>query len=484
MASKVAGKICWKRVCGTRSFEIPRRKIGTSVAASGAASKTQLESLDRDKPFRTTMSIEVDPYLRHLFDADPALNVYNSSIVNLSVGAPGPDLLKQCNTLLATATRHRLEEEEKEGKYYLFQYGITSGLWECREELAKFLTRRYGDPVAREDLILTCGATHGLQLILTSVMAPDGVIFVDEVTYMIALDAFKQFPLKRVVSVPMKNDVVDLDELEKLVQAERHKSYTLNENKIFWAMYYTVPTFHNPTGMTLTPDMCKRVVKMARDNAFAVVCDDVYNLLHYNNEYPPHRLFNYDDSKDPDYTGGNIISNGSFSKILSPALRVGWIECGPRVVNILKNSGILKSGGAVNHYVSGLVASLLHLKLEDRYLDSLIETYKGRMKALCDVLDEHLPNYCSYNHPEGGYFVWIKLPEDIDALPFMEWCKQVYKVMAIPGARFSNHGESKNCIRISIAFHSAETIAKAATIMCNAITEYMRDKSVKTNLNM
>ncbi|CAB0028196.1 unnamed protein product [Trichogramma brassicae] len=300
---------------------------------------TTAQLLNNRKPnSRTTMSIGVDPYLRHLFDADPALNVYNSSIVNLSVGAPGPDLLKQCNTLLATATRHRLEEEEKEGKYYLFQYGITSGLWECREELAKFLTRRYGDPVAREDLILTCGATHGLQLILTSVMAPDGVIFVDEVTYMIALDAFKQFPLKRVVSVPMKNDVVDLDELEKLVRAERHKSYTLNENKIFWAMYYTVPTFHNPTGMTLTPDMCRRVVKMARDNAFTVVCDDVYNLLHYNNEYPPHRLFNYDDSKDPDYTGGNIISNGSFSKILSPALRVGWIECGPRVVNILKNS--------------------------------------------------------------------------------------------------------------------------------------------------
>ena len=79
---------------------------------------------------------------------------------------------------------------------------------------------------------------------------------------------------------------------------------------------------------------------MARENSIAVVCDDVYNLLHYEKEFPPHRLFNYDSPKDPDYHGGNVISNGSFSKILSPAIRVGWLECGPRVANILKESSV------------------------------------------------------------------------------------------------------------------------------------------------
>ncbi|XP_058792124.1 2-aminoadipate transaminase-like isoform X3 [Phymastichus coffea] len=418
-----------------------------------------------------------DPYLRHLFDGDPAWNVYSKGVINLSVGAPGPDLLQKCTSLLAKATKHRLEEEEKEGKYYLFQYGATPGLWECREELAKFLTRRYGDPVARENLILTCGATHGLQLILTSILAPDAVIFVDDVTYMIALEAFKQFPLKRVISVPMKNDVVDLDALEILVKQETLKTYSLGNDKIFWAMYYTVPTFHNPTGMSISPDMCQRLVKMARENSFTVVCDDVYNLLHYQAEYPPHRLFNYDNPKDLDYCGGNVISNGSFSKILSPAIRVGWLECGPRVVNILKESGVLKSGGAVNHYVSGLIASILHLKLEDEYLDNLIKIYKERMTALCDVLDRNLPRNCSYRHPQGGYFVWIKLPEELDSLPFMKWCQEVHKVSAIPGARFSNHGKSKNYIRVSIAFHNVENIRKAALLLCNAITEYAKVKS-------
>ncbi|OXU25097.1 hypothetical protein TSAR_016883 [Trichomalopsis sarcophagae] len=472
------------RVVGLVTAEATRFGAGNrnfAVACCALISKKEHGEKGRSCIRKMSTSIE-DPYLRHLFDADPTFNVYNKNVVNLSVGAPGPDLLQQCSSLLAKATKHRLEEEEKEGKFYLFQYGITAGLWECREELAKFLTRRYGDPVQRENLILTCGATHGLQLILTSVMAPNGVIFVDEVTYMIALDAFKQFPMKRVVSVPMKDDVVDLDAFEKIVKEEKRKSYTIGNDKIFWAMYYTVPTFHNPTGMSLSPEMSRRLVKMARENWFAVVCDDVYNLLHYKAEYPPHRLFNYDDPKDPDYYGGNVISNGSFSKILSPAIRVGWIECGPRVANILKDSGILKSGGAVNHYVSGLIASILQLKLEDEYLDNLIRTYRERMKALCNVLDNHLPSNCSYRHPEGGYFVWIKLPEDFDALPFMKWCQEVHKVMAIPGARFSNHGKSKNYIRVSISFHSAETIAEATKVLCNAITEYTRTKLLQIKI--
>lgn len=82
----------------------------------------------------------------------------------------------------------------------MFQYGITAGLWECREELAKFLTRRYGDPVKRENLILTCGASHGLQLLLNTIIAPNGIIFVEEVTYIIALDTFKQFPLMKIIT--------------------------------------------------------------------------------------------------------------------------------------------------------------------------------------------------------------------------------------------------------------------------------------------
>ncbi|XP_011859584.1 PREDICTED: uncharacterized protein YER152C-like isoform X2 [Vollenhovia emeryi] len=418
-----------------------------------------------------------DPYLRHLFDGDPIFNVYNQEAVNLSVGAPGPDLLKHCIEMLNRSTRHRLEEEEKEGKHYLFQYGITAGLWECRDELAKFLSKRYGNSVLREQLILTCGASHGLQLLLNTILSPNGIIFVEEVTYMIALEAFKQFPLMQIVTVPMKDDAVDLDALEKIIVEKKTKgNFLLNDQKIFWAMFYTIPIFHNPTGMTLSPDQCRRLVEIARNNSIVLVCDDVYNLLYYGHGFPPQRLFSYDDPKDPNYKGGNVVSNCSFSKILSPAIRFGWIECSPRVVNIIKTSGIMCSGGGVNHYVSGIIASLLHEHLEDEHLNKMIKIYKERLDTLCATLDQFLPNGCSYHRPGGGYFVWIHLPSDMDAAKFIKWCQKEYKVSAIPGTRFSYKGEAKNFIRLSIGFHTREVLETATQTLCKALFTYMKHK--------
>lgn len=416
-----------------------------------------------------------DPHLRHLFDGDPIFNVYSKDAMNLSVGAPGPDLLCNCVDMIQRATDHRLGEEEKEGKYYLFQYGITPGLWEGRDELAKFLSRRYGDPVKREELILTCGASHGLQLLVTTVLSPNGVIFVEEVTYMIALELFAQFPLVKVVVVPMKDDMVNLDELERKVQEEKKKGeYFLNEQKIYWSMFYTIPTFHNPTGTTLPPESCRRLVKIARDNSLVVVCDDVYNLLHYGAGFPPHRLLFYDQPDDPNYKRGNVISNCSFSKILSPAIRVGWIEANARVVNILKDSGILRSGGAVNHYMSGVITSLLHLNIEDEYLDKLIKIYKERMTALCDTLSRCLPTSCFFKRPGGGYFVWIHLPAGVNGSEFIAWCQKKYKVSAIPGDRFSFTGECKNFLRLSIGFHQTDKLVKASEKICQALSEYLK----------
>ncbi|EFN75185.1 uncharacterized protein LOC105191571 [Harpegnathos saltator] len=423
------------------------------------------------------MDIVQDPYLRHLFDGDPVFNVYNQEATNLSVGAPGPDLLKHCVEMLNKSTTHRLEEEKKGKKYYLFQYGATAGLWECRDELAKFLSRRYGNTVMREHLILTCGASHGLQLLLNTVLSPNGIIFVEEVTYMIALDVFKQFPLMRVITVPMQDGVVNLDAFEKIVIEERAKgNFFLNDQKIFWAMFYTIPIFHNPTGMTLSSDQCKRLVEIAQNNSILVTCDDVYNLLYYGQGLPPLRLISYDNPQDPNYRGGNVVSNCSFSKIFSPAIRFGWLECSPRVVNIIKTCGILCSGGGVNHYVSGIITSMLHENIEDEYLNKIIEIYRERLNALCATLDRFLPKCCSYRRPGGGYFVWINLPLDVDGTKFIKWCQKEYKVSAIPGARFSHTNEAKNYLRISIGFHTKEVLETATQTLCKALLTYIRQK--------
>lgn len=193
---------------------------------------------------------------------------------------------------------------------------------------------------------------------------------------------------------------------------------------------------------------------MARKYDIAIVCDDVYNLLPFENDTPPKRLFAYDSFDDEDFKG-NVISNGTFSKLLSPGIRVGWMECAPRIVEAFRNSGILKSGGAINNYTAGLVCSLIELGLAESQLKKCLETYKSQCNALCKVLKEHLPPVCHFIRPKGGYFIWIKLPEGVDGDALSDFCMKnpKYRVFAIRGSRFSIEGNFRNFIRLSFAFH-------------------------------
>jgi DNA-binding transcriptional MocR family regulator len=134
-------------------------------------------------------------------------------------------------------------------------------------------------------------------------------------------------------------DGVDVDKLYEIVaKIKLENDWNVSADKPFWAMFYTIPNFHNPTGTLLPPSKCKSLVKAARDLDFLIACDDVYNLLYYTDEeHPPPRLFSYDDPKSDEYKG-HVISNGSFSKILAPGFRVGWMEMSPRLVSRFKQS--------------------------------------------------------------------------------------------------------------------------------------------------
>ncbi|XP_034232404.1 2-aminoadipate transaminase [Thrips palmi] len=417
-----------------------------------------------------------DPPLKHLFDGD-ATNVYNDEICNLCAGTPGPDLLRLCTDIFAEATAHRMELERKDA--YLFQYGATAGPHDFREELALFLSKRYNDPVHKEDLILTCGATHGLQLILNSFLEPDGVIFVEEVTYMIAISVFREFTGLKIVPVAFSETGVVPELLERVAREEKAlRDPARSTGKPFWAVFYSIPVYHNPTGVCASQEVCAEVVRVARDLDFLVVCDDVYNLLHYSEAGPaPRRLFSVDhvDRADP----GHVISNGSFSKILAPGVRVGWLEAPGPLVQRLRTSGILRSGGGVNAYMAGVLTSALQLGLLDAHLDKLVAVLKGRMRALCSALAATLPEGCSVRAPDGGYFVWLRLPAWVDAERLHRFARDARRVSAFPGTIFSPAAAPasdayRHCLRLAIAFHDEQKLAAAARDLCAAIAEFLQ----------
>lgn len=316
---------------------------------------------------------------------------------------------------------------------------------------------------------MSAGASFGMLMILSTLIDLNGVVFLDEVTYMIVLDAIKGFPSLKIVPVKLNADGVDINDLEEKIL--EHKFVAAN-GKMFYGCYYTIPTFHNPTGILFSDEVCKALITLARKHDFLVICDDVYNMLHYEDEKPPKRLFAYDVDSDSDYKG-HVISNGTFSKILAPGTRVGWMECPPRITEIFKNNGFLSSGGAINNYTSGVITSMIELGLADQQLKESSRQYKEQRDALCDILDQHLPSTCSFLRPRGGYFVWIKLPENVDGEMLSDFILKRKKVFAIKGNRFSHENKSKNFLRVTFAFHPPPTLKEASKSLCDGINEFL-----------
>lgn len=214
------------------------------------------------------------------------------------------------------------------------------------------------------------------------------------------------------------------------------------------------------------------LVKLARKYEILIACDDVYNLLSFDDEKPPKRLFAYDSFEDEDFRG-NVISNGTFSKLIAPGVRVGWLEGSPRLVKAFRESGILKSGGAINNYTSGIIASLIEMGLIYDQVKKCKEIYKNQRDAMLDSLERNLPPTCSFIRPKGGYFIWIKLPETVNGDDLCDYCLKHAKVFAIRGSRFSIENKFKNFIRLTFAFHTPEVIYDAIERFCASMKNYL-----------
>lgn len=412
-----------------------------------------------------TTSLETDTAWDSLFTGR-----VDSVLINLTIGAPGQSILSSLPQLFLSASSHRLTSNLGS----LFQYGPEVGIRQYRVELAKFLTRRYQDTVLEDELLLTCGATNGLHLAISSLVRQGGTVFVEDPTYFIALSLLSGDMGLRVVPIRMGEEGMDTEHLQEMVAKEATRNGGANtSNNRFWGMIYTIPTFHNPTGITFSSQTGRSLVQIARQAGLLVFCDDVYNLLPYRQlEYSRLKAL---DSKDE----GCVISNGTFSKILAPGVRLGWLEAPPHLVKRLVQSGVLQSGGSQNNYVSGIVTSMLELKLVDQQLDKCIQVYHERMDSAVNMLEKGLPQSWKVKHPHGGYFLWV-VGDGGDLGSFCQWLEKEKGVVVLLGSKASPYtfmgeevmGNMGNCFRISIAYYDVEKIVDGCRVICEAVKEF------------
>ena len=352
--------------------------------------------------------------------------------INFGVGQPSADLLPV--DLLRTASEEFLRTAQPEE----LNYGEMQGDERFLESLASFLSQGYAAPVAAESLLVTAGASQALDFLCSVLTRPGDTIFVEEPSYFLAFQIFRDHGLE-LIGIPVDEDGLDMDRLEH--QLRRTKP----------AFLYTIPSFHNPGGQTLSAGRRERLVELSREHDFLIIADEVYQLLHYYH-LPPPALGTLADS-------GPVISLGSFSKILAPALRLGWIQTSPKIVQRLIASGVVSSGGSLNHFTSHVVRCAIDLGLQRSHVERLRRVYRSRVEAMDAALREHLAEHAAWKRPDGGYFFWLELDEDVDTGELRQRAGES-EVGFQAGGLFSSRGALKNCLRLSFAHYDEPDIRK------------------------
>lgn len=391
--------------------------------------------------------------------------------------------------------------------------------------LAGFLREAYGGPVLEDGLCTTNGVSHGLDLCCAALTSPGDAVWMEVPTYFLAHQIFVDHRLV-VRGVPTDEYGLDVDALAAaLTDGSRGAPPRL---------LYIVPSHGNPTGAVLPLARRKQLLRLARAHNFIVVCDDVYHLLDWTADgTPPPRLLHLDadfqrrvaaaaapakddgggdggegngrpqsegpaapqqeqrgadaadEVEDDAYTNfaprggaeadvaslGCVVSIGSFTKILSPALRLGWLEASPALLAKVAARGYLVSGGAVAPFAAEVVGELLTTRTIHTVLAQLNADYAASASRLCAALTAH--GFEITTQPYGGFFVWVRLPDGLTAQAVLPLAEK-HGVVFLPGPVCAPHGPPDACarhMRLCFACESVELFDEGVRRLAAAVAE-------------
>lgn len=372
--------------------------------------------------------------------------------IDLGVGHPASDLLPV--DLMGEAARHRFAGGDRD----FLQYGIEQGAPRLRQQLAALLAQKYRRngaslAVQADDLLITNGISQALEMVCTLYLQPGDTIVVEDPTYFLALRIFADHHV-RVLSVPVDEEGLSVDALAELLARERPK------------LLYTIPTYQNPSGATLSTERRAALVALAERHDLLVIADEVYHLLGFGGvDVPP--LAAWSD-------GPHVISLGSFSKILAPGLRLGWVQAHASHLQRMAGSGLLDSGGGLNPFTGAMVQSALELGLVEPWIAKLCATYASRSAALASAVNATLGDMLAAPvlAPQGGYFLWFELP-GVDTAALLPYAA-VHKVGYRAGVRFSANGGADSRLRLCHAYYGEGELVQGAERLAAAVHDSLQ----------
>lgn len=352
-------------------------------------------------------------------------------VVSLAGGMPYVSALPQD---LVTAA---VERTVRDKGATALQYGSGQGSPALREQILDVMALE-GIRAGVDDLVVTTGSQHALELIAKLFLDPGDVVLAEGPSYVTAITVFKSFQAE-VVHSPMDDDGLEPEALRQTIARLRAEGRRIK-------FLYTIPSFHNPMGVTLPWARRMEVLEIARQNDILVLEDNPYGLLYFD-QAPPHAIRSVDES--------GVIYLGTFSKTLAPGLRVGWAVA-PHAIReklILANEAAVLSPSSFSQTV---VSEYLANADWRGQIDTFRGVYRERRDAMLAALGEQLPTL-SWTVPSGGFYVWLRLPEHLDSKAMLP--RAVKELVAYtPGTAFFADGTGRSAMRLSFCYPTPDFI--------------------------
>lgn len=329
-------------------------------------------------------------------------------VISFAGGLPAPEMFPV--KAMKEATDKAFEKHGRQA----MQYGSSAGLTELRQLILKRIARKEDVHAKLENVLVTTGSEQAIDLVGKAFVNPGDTVLVEQPTYLCALNVLKTYDAN-IVGVPMDEDGMRMDALEDALKTHPNTS-----------LIYSVPNFQNPTGRTMPAERRKKFAELASKYDVPLLEDNPYGEIRFAGKHVPSVK-----SFDPD---GHVFYMSTFSKILAPGFRLGWIVAKPEVIQkltVLKQSADLHTDNLVQYAVT----EFLKDNDVDAHVKDICNLYGKRKKLMTDGIKKYFPKSVKYTNPEGGMFLWVTVPGVDDTVALFKKCLK-HNVAFVPGDPF------------------------------------------------
>lgn len=369
-------------------------------------------------------------------------------LISFAGGLPSKELFP------AEEIKEITEKIIKDSPGAAFQYGSTEGYPPLKEEIVRLMNGR-GYDVRPENILITSASQQSIDMTMKLFIDASDPVFVEQPSYPGGINSMAACGA-RFVGIPADDDGINTDILEEKLK------YMVKEGE-HYKLIYTIPDFQNPSGVTLSAERRHRLIELSKIYNFIIVEDTPYRDLRFEGNAPS-PLFQMTEP-------GNVISLHTFSKVFVPGFRLGWICAHPDIIRklaIMKQSTDLCSSA----FTQAITAEYLRRDLLDEHVKVIIPAYRKKRDCMISALEEFMPEGVSWTHPEGGLFLWVRLPEYMDSEKlFYEAINR--NVAYVIGSAFSPDGACRNNMRLNFSYPTEEQIREGISRLADLIKSHI-----------